>query len=96
MKINTTPRFKVDAELNRFFREIAVQVNGLSEGRASALYQSAQSAPTTGTWALGDFVNNANPSELGTASSKYVINGWKCVVAGTPGTWVQCRYLTGN
>lgn len=96
MKINTTPRFKVDAELNRFFREIAVQVNGLSEGRASALYQSAQSAPTTGTWALGDFVNNSNPSELGTASSKYVIVGWQCLVAGTPGTWVQRRAPTGN
>ena len=96
MKINTTPLFKVDAELNRFFREIAVQVNGLSEGRASALYQSAQSAPTTGTWALGDFVNNANPSELGTATAKYVIVGWQCLVAGTPGTWVQRRAPTGN
>lgn len=96
MKINTIPRFKVDSELNRFFREIAVQVNGLSEGRASALYQSAQSAPTTGTWALGDFVNNANPSELGAATAKYVIVGWQCLVAGTPGTWVQRRAPTGN
>ena len=96
MKINTTQRFKVDSELNRFFREIAVQVNGLSEGRASALYQSAQSAPTTGTWALGDFVNNANPSELGAATAKYVVVGWQCVASGSPGTWVQRRCLTGG
>lgn len=53
-------------------------------------------APTTGTWALGDLVYNTSPSEQGTAGGKYVIRGWICVAAGTPGTWVQDRGLTGN
>jgi hypothetical protein len=96
VKINVTPKTNESADETAWRRSLAAQVNGLSEGRASALYQSAQSAPTTGTWALGDFVNNANPSELGAATAKYVIVGWQCLVAGTPGTWVQRRAPTGN
>ena len=95
MRISTTPRAQVDQETARWMREVAKQINALSEGRAVALYQSASSVPTTGTYAQGDFVANNTPTELGTAGSKYVIDGWKCVVGGTPGTWVECRYLTG-
>ena len=36
--------------------------------------------PVTGTWALGAFCWNTNPTAGG-------ILGWSCVVAGTPGTW---------
>ena len=96
MKIGTTPRRNVDTETAQWMREVAAQINALSEGRAVALYQSASSAPTTGTYAQGDFVTNNTPTELGTAGSKYVIRGWICTVGGTPGTWVQCRNLTGN
>lgn len=39
-------------------------------------------APTTGTWALGDRVQNSSPA---VGSPK----GWMCTVAGTPGTWVS-------
>ncbi|WIT25833.1 hypothetical protein [Bacillus phage SPO1L1] len=38
------------------------------------------SAPTSGTWSVGDTVMNSNPSIF----SK---RGWICVTAGTPGTW---------
>lgn len=96
MRISTTPRQSVDSATAQWMREVAQQVNALSEGRAAALYQAGSSAPTTGTFALGDFVANNTPTELGTAGSKYVIDGWKCVSGGTPGTWVQCRYLTGG
>jgi len=96
MKISATPRKSVDADTAQWMRSVAQQVNALSEGRASALYQAGSSAPTTGTFAQGDFVANNTPTELGTAGSKYVIDGWKCINGGTPGTWVQCRYLTGN
>jgi len=96
MRISKTPRQNVDAETAQWMREVANQINGLSEGKAVALYQSASSAPTTGTYAQGDFVTNNTPTELGTAGSKYVIRGWICTVGGTPGTWVQCRNLTGN
>lgn len=40
----------------------------------------ASSAPTTGTYSLGDIVYNSNPSAGG-----YL--GWVCIEAGTPGTW---------
>lgn len=96
MKLNTIPRSNVDAETTRWYREIAQQVNAVSEGRIAGFYTAATAAPTTGTWAKGDFVLNSSPSELGTAGSKYLVHGWRCTVAGTPGTWLQCRFLTGN
>lgn len=96
MRIPTTPRRNVDAETARWMLDVAAQVNQLSEGKLVALYQSGSSAPTTGTHAQGDFVTNSTPTELGTAGAKYVIRGWVCTAGGTPGTWVQCRFLTGN
>lgn len=96
MKLNVQSRANVDAETARWYREIALQVNGLSEGKISARYQAATSAPTTGTFAQGDEVTNSAIAELGTTPNKYVILGWVCVAAGTPGTWVQMRALTGN
>jgi hypothetical protein len=75
---------------------IVRKVNGMSDGRLYATDAVATVAPTTGTWARGDFVRNSAPSETGSASSKYVVIGWICTVAGTPGTWLQVRTLTGN
>lgn len=57
---------------------------------------SSTAAPTTGTWKIGDFVRNSNPSEQGVATSKYVIQGWICTASGSPGTWLESRTLTGN
>ena len=96
MKLNVTPRVMRDPALERELREHATQVNMLSEGRLRAYYQARTAAPTTGDHAQGDFVRNSEPSELGSASSKYVIFGWICVSSGTPGTWVEMRFLTGN
>lgn len=96
-KLNTTPRVGVqDPLLQRELREHATQVNLMAEGRLAAFYQARTAVPTTETWAQGDFVLNSAPSELGGAGSKYIIHGWRCVASGTPGTWVQCRFLTGN
>jgi hypothetical protein len=53
-------------------------------------------APVSGAWIKGDRVINVSPSELGSGGSKYVIHGWVCTVAGTPGTWLEMRTLTGN
>jgi hypothetical protein len=53
-------------------------------------------APTTGDWAQGDVIRNSTPTELGSASSKYVIAGWICTASGTPGTWLPMRTFTGN
>lgn len=97
MRLNTTPRVGVnDPVLQRELREHADHVNRLSEGRISAKYNAVPSVPTSGDYMQGDFVANSTPSELGTAGSKYVIEGWVCVVSGSPGTFVQKRFLTGN
>lgn len=96
MKLNIQPRANVDAETTRWFKEIARQVNAMSEGAISAKYTAGTAAPTTGTWSQGDLAFNATPTELGVAGSKYVITQWVCVASGTPGTWVACRSLTGN
>jgi hypothetical protein len=77
-------------------REIEMKVNLLVEERLAAFDNALTSVPTTGDWARGDFVRNSTPSEAGSALSKYVIIGWVCVTAGTPGTWKECRFLTGN
>ena len=96
MKINVIPRVAVDAETTRFYRELAQQINAVSEGRLAGFYTALTAAPTTGTWTKGDFVRNSSPSELGTAGNKYVITKWICTASGAPGTWLQCRSLTGN
>jgi len=69
--------------------------NLLSGGKLTGR-ASGTAAPSTGTWAQGDILYNSAPTEAGAASSKYVVLGWICTVAGTPGTWLQMRVLTGN
>lgn len=56
----------------------------------------ATAAPASGTWSRGDRAWNRDPSEAGSAGSKYVTEGWICTVAGSPGTWLERRVLTGN
>lgn len=82
--------------LRKNYEEIVTQVNNLTEGMVSAVQNADTAAPTAGNYNQGDFVRNKTPSELGSGGSKYVIMGWLCVTSGTPGTWVQCRALTGN
>lgn len=97
MKINTTPRLAApDAALERLLRDIASQLNALSEGRLSACYTAHSLPPASGAWAQGDFVRNSAPVEQGVSPNKYVVHGWQCVAGGAPGAWVECRYLTGN
>lgn len=96
MKLNTISRANVDPDVSLWNKQVAQQVNALSEGRLVATYNAYTAAPTTGTWAQGDYIKNSAPAEAGVALSKYVILGWVCTAAGTPGTWLQCRSLTGN
>lgn len=96
MKLNKTPRKPVDADTDAWYRQVAQQVNALSEGAIAANYNAQTAAPTTGTYAQGDIIKNSTPAEAGSAASKYVVTGWICTVGGTPGTWLQMRTLTGN
>lgn len=97
MRLSTNPAIpNVSADLLRLIGKIAQQLNGVSEGQAAAIHNAATAAPTTGTWAVGDTVKNSAPAVAGAAGSQYVITHWICTVAGTPGTWVECRTLTGT
>lgn len=102
MKLNENLQVPSEAPawLRRFLYEtlqaFARKINGLSSGTFAAVDGYATSAPTTGTWARGDYLRNSEPSEAGSASSKYVVLGFVCVTAGTPGAWLECRVLTGN
>lgn len=77
-------------------RRIEDAVNILAEGRLAGRYFNATTVPTTGSFAQGDIVWKANPTEAGTTPNKYVVIGWICTVAGTPGTLLEMRVLTGN
>lgn len=81
--------------IDELAREHGDMLDALVAGKISAT-SLATAPPTGGIWSAGDFVRNAAPAELGTAASKYVVLGWVCTVSGTPGTWLQCRTLTGN
>ncbi len=99
MRLPLEPRFSSTELINtltRRWRDLADQVNGITEGRIEKHHTAYTAAPTTGNHFQGDEVKNSAPTELGGAGSKYVIVGWKCVTSGTPGTWVQMRTLTGN
>lgn len=56
----------------------------------------SNAAPSTGTGVVGQFVQNVAPTVAGAAGSQYIILGWMCTVAGTPGTWVATRCATGT
>ena len=93
--LNTTPRIGRDPSLNRELMEHATLVNALSDGRIAAT-TARNAPPTLGSYTHGDFVRNSEPMEAGSAGSKYVVYGWLCVSSGTPGTFVEARFLTGN
>lgn len=80
--------------LTREFRRTNQAVNSLYDGTGDTAAGTA--APTAGTYAVGEFVRNTAISELGVVGAKYILRGWCCVTAGTPGTWVEARELTGN
>lgn len=101
MRLEEQPKLPVDPRdlnfvLERVLKASANKVNQLADGRIGAVDNALIAAPAAGQFQRGDFVRNSTPSELGTAGSKYVIFGWVNVAAGEPGTFLQCRFLTGN
>lgn len=97
MIVNKNPRIPPgDRDVYRELSEHAALINLMTDGRLAGTNNASTAAPTAGTHARGDFVRNSEPAEAGAASSMYVVLGWVCVSGGTPGTWKQCRVLTGN
>lgn len=94
MKLTTAPQ-GTPIELARYLDRIVQQLNAITEGNQHAHHAAMTSAPTTGTWAIGDFVLNSAPAES-SGGLEYIVHGWRCTVSGTPGTWVEMRMLTGG
>lgn len=87
---------RLSVALQDLLGKVSRKVNTLAAGRIAEAEETATAAPTSGLWVRGDQVRNSEPSELGSSGSRYVVIGWACVASGEPGTWVQCRFLTGN
>ncbi len=65
-------------------------------GNARRMFAQA-SIPVSGTYVAGDIcINLAGGEVLGAEDSEYTLYGWRCTSAGTPGTWVEMRMLTGT
>ena len=64
MRLPTDPRLapSTDVNLIRLLRDIAKQVNGITEGQQYAFHASMTAAPTTGSYAAGYFVLNSSPA----------------------------------
>lgn len=81
--------------LKKILDQLVQQLNELTEGRIVSITNAQTTAPTTGSFAPGDFVKNSNRSELGTPGSQYILDGWECATSD-PLTWFERRFLTGN
>ncbi|SOY79929.1 conserved hypothetical protein [Cupriavidus taiwanensis] len=84
------------SKLTSSWASMASQVNASSEGLITGATNAVTTPPTTGDHKQGDFLRNSAPAELGAVGAKYVVLGWSCVASGTPGTWKECRCLTGG
>lgn len=86
-------------QLTNYLGTVQTQVNALADGSVSAA-TSANNVPppsnSTQSYFSGDFIRNNQPAEIGVGGAKYVVTGWICTVSGKPGTWLECRSLTGN
>lgn len=94
LSLRTPDQFNKQSDFD-LRKQVENQVNALTEGRLSAIHNAMTSAPVSGDYAVGDFVKNSAPSEIGLIGSKYVIDGWVCTSI-SPLTFVEKRFLTGN
>ncbi len=60
------------------FENYDVIVANVGASKEFIVFGRANAAPTSGYFSVGSFIHNTGPGVL----------GWKCDVAGTPGTWV--------
>jgi hypothetical protein len=82
-------------KLTELFASFGSQLNALSEGEISAVYNARTAPPTTGKHKRGTVLRNSDPTETGTAPNTYVVYGWLCTVDGEPGTWEALNVPTG-
>lgn len=85
--------------LKSYLQIIQQEVNLLANGYVAGKLNATTAPPAAGNkavYAKGDFIPNNNPVVTGTAGSQFIVIGWMCTLGGQPGTWVQCRTLTGT
>mgnify|MGYP001056524642 CR=1 FL=1 len=97
--INTSTN--VDVEIGTNYNTFEIPVRFASQNFvANAKKYYSTSIPISGSYTKGDYVENTNPSELGSAGSKYILNGWKRMTTGSThvlnADWFESRMLTGN
>ena len=75
---NATPSTLVKRDANGIETSVGFAAAGLTGATAASRYvgATASGAPTTGTFAVGDFVMDQTGMS------------WVCTVAGSPGTWI--------
>lgn len=85
-------------DLADILRAIGSQLDGITEGGIAYFHGAMTAAPTSSSvpYTQGDMIWNAKPSVMGTVGAQFTIAGWRCVVDGSPGTWVEMRWLTGT
>lgn len=77
------------------------RVSGVAFGNANKInclnLTDMSAKPTSEQWKIGDVVTNNAPIELGTAGSKYIVEKWISVTAGSGSSiFRDGRVLTGN
>lgn len=84
-------------------RQYAIALrNGFYIGTPTDLtfFGKAAAMPTTGSWVQGDYLANTAPAILGSAGSRYVVEGWKRITTGSGNVlntdWTEDRGLTGT
>lgn len=87
-----------DVQLQRTLVKLFADINkAVSALQSLPGAVSASAVPSTGTHKAKEFVWNTNLDiEYGAIGSRYILAGWVCISGGTPGTWRECRFLTGN
>jgi hypothetical protein len=105
MRLQDNPYLPTDwqaahRQLDSLYRQIAQQLNQLSDGTIQAQNTASAAMPTSGTFTAGDFVVNRSPAILGGAGSRYVIRGWIRMTSGSTHVlntdWCESRTLTGT
>lgn len=90
---------RLHRELSLWARDVASQVNRLSESQIGAHFNSLSATPAlTIIRQVGDIFRDNSPAEAGTAGAKYVRLGWMQVTDGTASAAavLELRALTGN
>ena len=101
MKLNSTPKVPVEYQRSKFIEILSgvdTKVNALAEGRLQGRHYTGTETPSSSAIlaAVGDIVWNSNTTVQGTVTAQYILTGWVCTTAGTPGVWRDMRVLTGT